>query len=99
MDSLTGQFLIASPAIHDPNFRRTVVFVTAHTDEGAIGLILNRRSDATVRDAVPPSSRQAARGPARPPAGAVRARAGPRVAGPSTRWARAGVYPVPFPPR
>src|SRR2546423_8093561 len=53
MDSLTGQFLIASPSILDPNFRRTVVFVTAHTDEGAVGLILNRRSDATVGDAVP----------------------------------------------
>src|SRR6059058_2781851 len=53
MDSLTGQFLIASPSILDPNFRRTVVFVTAHTDEGAVGLILNRQSDATVGDAVP----------------------------------------------
>src|SRR5213592_3657765 len=53
MDSLTGQFLIASPSILDPNFRRTVVFITAHTEEGAIGLILNRRSDATVGDAVP----------------------------------------------
>ena len=53
MDSLTGQFLIASPSILDPNFRRAVVFVTAHTEEGAVGLILNRRSDATVRDAVP----------------------------------------------
>src|SRR5919109_840519 len=51
MDSLTGQFLIASPSILDPNFRRTVVFVTAHTEEGAIGLILNRRSEATVGDA------------------------------------------------
>src|SRR5438105_13346623 len=53
VDSLTGQFLIASPSILDPNFRRAVVFVTAHSDEGAVGLILNRRSDATVRDAVP----------------------------------------------
>src|SRR6266576_3009532 len=53
MDFLTGQFLIASPSILDPNFRRTVVFITAHTEEGAIGLILNRRSDATVGDAVP----------------------------------------------
>src|SRR4051812_22403513 len=53
MDSLTGQFLVASPSILDPNFRRTVVFVTAHSEEGAIGLILNRRSDATVGDAVP----------------------------------------------
>jgi putative transcriptional regulator len=53
MDSLAGQFLIASPSILDPNFRRTVVFITAHTDDGAVGLILNRRSDATVGDAVP----------------------------------------------
>lgn len=53
MDSLAGHFLIASPAILDPNFRRTVVFVTAHTDEGAVGLILNRRSEATVGEAVP----------------------------------------------
>jgi putative transcriptional regulator len=53
MESLTGQFLIASPSILDPNFRRTVVFVTAHSEEGAVGLILNRRSDTTVGDAVP----------------------------------------------
>jgi putative transcriptional regulator len=53
MESLAGQFLIASPSILDPNFRRAVVFITAHTDEGAVGLILNRRSDSTVREAVP----------------------------------------------
>src|SRR5437660_1298036 len=53
MESLNGQFLIASPSILDPNFHRTVVFVTAHTEEGAIGVILNRRSDATVGEAVP----------------------------------------------
>lgn len=53
MESLTGQLLIASPAILDPNFRRTVVFVTAHTDDGAVGLILNRPSEATVADVVP----------------------------------------------
>lgn len=50
---MTGQFLIASPSILDPDFRRAVVFVTAHSEEGAIGLILNRRSEATVGDAVP----------------------------------------------
>jgi putative transcriptional regulator len=53
MDSLAGHFLIASPAILDPNFHRTVVFITAHTDEGAVGLILNRSSEATVHEAVP----------------------------------------------
>ena len=53
MDSLAGNLLIASPSILDPNFRRTVVLVTAHTDEGAVGVILNRCSEATVADAVP----------------------------------------------
>jgi putative transcriptional regulator len=53
MDSLAGQFLIASPSILDPSFRRSVVFITAHTEEGAVGLIVNRCSDATVREAVP----------------------------------------------
>src|SRR5437867_12918409 len=53
MDSLAGHFLIASPAIMDPNFERAVVLITAHTDQGAIGLILNRCSEATVGEAVP----------------------------------------------
>lgn len=53
MESLAGNFLIASPSIHDPNFRQTVVLLTAHNDEGAVGLVLNRRSDATVGEAVP----------------------------------------------
>lgn len=53
MDSLAGKFLIASPAILDPNFHRTVVLITAHTEEGAVGLIVNRRSEATVQEAVP----------------------------------------------
>src|SRR5256885_17259424 len=53
MDSLAGHFLIASPAIMDPNFERAVVLITAHTDEGAVGVILNRCSTATVGEAVP----------------------------------------------
>jgi putative transcriptional regulator len=53
MESLAGQFLIASPSILDPNFRRSVVFITAHTEEGAVGVILNRRSESSVGEAVP----------------------------------------------
>src|SRR2546421_779981 len=53
MESLAGHVLVASPSILDPNFERTVVLVTAHTDEGAIGVILNRCSEATVGEAVP----------------------------------------------
>jgi putative transcriptional regulator len=54
MTSLRGQLLIASPALFDPNFRRTVVLVTEHGDEGAMGLILNRPSETAVADGAPP---------------------------------------------
>jgi putative transcriptional regulator len=53
VDSLKGQLLLASPALFDPNFRRAVVLVTEHTDEGAAGLVLNRPSVTAVADAVP----------------------------------------------
>jgi putative transcriptional regulator len=52
-ESLKGQLLIASPSILDPNFRRTVVFMTEHGDEGAMGLVLNRAAQTTVGEAVP----------------------------------------------
>ena len=54
MDSLQGQLLIAAPSLVDPNFRRTVVLVAQHTDDGAMGLVLNRPSEAPVSEAVPP---------------------------------------------
>src|SRR5438067_6220193 len=53
MDSLRGHLLIASPSLLDPNFRRTVVLVTEHSDEGAAGLVLNRPSPAPVAEIVP----------------------------------------------
>jgi putative transcriptional regulator len=53
VQSLKGQLLIAVPALIDPNFRRTVVLVGEHSDDGALGLVLNRASDTTVDEAVP----------------------------------------------
>jgi len=53
MESLKGQLLIAGPTLVDPNFRRTVVLVGEHTDEGALGVVLNRASEATVDEALP----------------------------------------------
>jgi len=52
-ESLRGQLLIASPALIDPNFRRTVVLVVAHDEDGAVGVVLNRRTEAEVAEAVP----------------------------------------------
>jgi putative transcriptional regulator len=53
MDSVRGQLLIAGPTLLDPNFWRTVVLMVEHTEEGALGLVLNRPSETTVGDAVP----------------------------------------------
>jgi putative transcriptional regulator len=53
MESLRGQLLIASPKIVDPNFRRVVVYMAEHTDDGAMGLVLNRPAETTVAEAVP----------------------------------------------
>lgn len=53
MESARGQLLIAGPTLLDPNFWRTVVLVVEHSDEGALGLVLNRASETTVGDAVP----------------------------------------------
>lgn len=39
---LTGQLLVAMPAMADPRFAQSVIFVCAHTPEGAMGLVLNR---------------------------------------------------------
>jgi putative transcriptional regulator len=52
-DSMRGSLLIAAPQLIDPNFRRTVVLVAEHTDEGAMGVILNRPSGMSVADAAP----------------------------------------------
>jgi putative transcriptional regulator len=39
---LTGQLLIAMPAMADPRFAQSVIYLCAHTSEGAMGLVLNR---------------------------------------------------------
>jgi putative transcriptional regulator len=52
-ESLRGKLLLASPVLQDPNFARTVVLIAEHTEEGAMGLVLNRPAASTVGDAVP----------------------------------------------
>jgi putative transcriptional regulator len=41
-DFLTGHLLIAMPAMEDPRFAHSVIYLCAHTPEGAMGLVLNR---------------------------------------------------------
>ncbi|HVV09088.1 YqgE/AlgH family protein [Amycolatopsis sp.] len=48
-----GSLLVAAPTMFDPNFRRTVVFIIDHREEGTLGVVLNRPSDVPVDDVLP----------------------------------------------
>jgi putative transcriptional regulator len=41
---LDGQMLIAMPAMNDERFARTVIYVCAHSSEGAMGIVVNQRA-------------------------------------------------------
>lgn len=45
--------LVAAPQLLDKNFRRSVVFVIHHRDEGTLGVVLNRPSEVPVEDVLP----------------------------------------------
>jgi putative transcriptional regulator len=47
---LTGHFLVASRYLSDPNFAHSVVLMIHHNPEGAMGVVINRPSDKTVRE-------------------------------------------------
>lgn len=52
-DSLRGKLLVASPALVDPNFARSVVLMTEHSPEGAMGIVLNRPAETAARELLP----------------------------------------------
>ncbi|MEX0922069.1 MAG: YqgE/AlgH family protein [Rhodovibrionaceae bacterium] len=43
---LTGQLLIAMPTMQDPRFERSVIYLCAHSDKGAMGIVINRLFDS-----------------------------------------------------
>lgn len=47
--NFTNQFLIAMPGMLDDNFARTVVYMCEHTDKGALGLVINRPINITLK--------------------------------------------------
>jgi putative transcriptional regulator len=59
---LKGQILIATPTLLDPNFRRSVVLMLEHNDDGAVGIVLNRPSETPTAKAVPDLSEVVADG-------------------------------------
>jgi putative transcriptional regulator len=48
--NLTNQFLIAMPGMGDDNFARTVVYLCEHTSNGALGLVINKPIDITLKN-------------------------------------------------
>ncbi len=48
--SIAGHFLVASRHLRDPNFAKSVVLMIQHDEEGAVGVVINRPADKSVRD-------------------------------------------------
>jgi putative transcriptional regulator len=46
--NLTDHFLIAMPAMDDPYFSKSLIYIAEHNDQGALGLIVNRPIDMTL---------------------------------------------------
>ena len=55
--SLSGRILIARPEFHDPNFDATLTLILEHSDEGGVGLVLNRPSPPAPCPTPSPSGR------------------------------------------
>jgi putative transcriptional regulator len=51
--ALTGQLILATPKLTDPHFRRAVVLLLDHDEDGALGVVLNRPTDTSVHDVLP----------------------------------------------
>ena len=47
-EQLAGSLLLSHPALKDPNFRRAVILLSAHDDDGAMGVVLNRPTGQTL---------------------------------------------------
>jgi putative transcriptional regulator len=78
VESLRGKLLIAGAGLFDPNFRRAILLIAHHDEEGAMGVILNRPADVTVGETAPelaalvgPTERVFLGGPVQPQAAVV----------------------------
>lgn len=47
-----GKLLISEPFLNDPNFKRTIILLIENNEEGAIGFILNKPTELTLKDAI-----------------------------------------------
>ena len=52
MDSVRGKLLVAAPSLLDPNFNQTVLLMLEHSDDGALGVVINRPSRLPVQGTI-----------------------------------------------
>jgi putative transcriptional regulator len=52
-ERMTGQLLVATPALGDPTFARSVVLLLDHDEDGALGVVVNRPTPVDVGDVLP----------------------------------------------
>lgn len=50
--NLTSHFIIAMPNLMDANFNQTVTYICEHNEDGAFGVVINRKSDITFDDII-----------------------------------------------
>lgn len=50
---VTGAILLAHPGLLDPNFRKAVVYIASHDEEGTLGFVLNKPLGKTVAEIIP----------------------------------------------
>lgn len=48
----SGILLISEPYLEDPNFKRTVVLVVEHDEQGTIGFVLNKKTELSLDDVI-----------------------------------------------
>jgi putative transcriptional regulator len=58
-ESLVGRLLVATPALQDPNFERTVVLLVGSEPSGSLGVVLNRATEVPVAEVLGDWSRLA----------------------------------------
>jgi putative transcriptional regulator len=67
MESLAGNFLISTPQMPDPRFQEQVIYLCAHNEEGAMGLVINNPNpEITLLDVLHGSSLNIPEGPLPP---------------------------------
>jgi putative transcriptional regulator len=47
-----GRILISEPFLNDPNFKRTIILLGEHTEEGSVGFVLNKPTEYKLNDVV-----------------------------------------------